>query len=90
MVSVCVLSVCLLPLPKTYSFVGWFVSRITQKTTEQIYNKLRQRMGPGPEQTPLTFPADPEKVADPGKSTFSGFSQPSTMSDGFYHSNMQR
>lgn len=30
-------------------------------------------MDPGPEQTPLAFPADPEKVADPGKSAFFRF-----------------
>ena len=40
---------------------GWFVSRITQKTTDRISTELGWRMGLCPEQTPLTFGADPDE-----------------------------
>ena len=36
---------------------GWFVSRISEK----LSMKLRWRTGLGPEWTPLTFGADPDK-----------------------------
>lgn len=45
--------------------VGWFVSSITQKTTEQISVALGWRMGLASEENPLTLTADPDKVTDP-------------------------
>lgn len=43
--------------------VGWFVSRITQKTTDQISTKLDGGMGHGPRKILLNFSVDPEFVS---------------------------
>lgn len=42
-------------------FICWIVSRMTQKTTEPISTDLGWRMALGPEETTLTFGADPDK-----------------------------
>lgn len=43
---------------------GWFVSRRTQTTTEQISMKRGWRMGVSPEWTTLTSGVDPDKGTD--------------------------